>query len=281
MHRTQSKPLAAAAATCGLMTLTASVAAATIIAPPYVSAGVDINGLLSNSNNDSLYQPSPFVSQSNSLNQSRSSGSTGVGSGTASADAFGNLKVFAQASEVTSPTDFLRASMSVSAVAVRADTFTFSPGSYAVDISWSGASGGHCPGLSSCFVSVLDSLLGTSGSKLIANDYTYESGSATQNVPPPTQQQARQVWSFASTITMDLAEQLIVGVQVVGPLAADFSADFSHTGHLYIDPLTASSRYTTASGNSYQTPAVPEPAAVWSMLVGLATIGLVRRRRSA
>ena len=135
MHKAQFSALAPIAATCGPLTLATSAAAATIVAPLYVSAAVDINGLVSSSNNVSLYRVSPFASQSTSFNQSRPSGSAASGSGTASADAFGNLKVSAQASEPTSPIDLARASMGVAAVAVRADTFTFGPGSCAVNIN--------------------------------------------------------------------------------------------------------------------------------------------------
>lgn len=119
---------------------------------------------------------------------------------------------------------------------------------------------------------------------LLANDFQYNTGSPTQNALPPGQQIVQETLTFAMAVSMDLVEQFILTVQVLGAPAASFTADFSHTGHLFIDPFSAGASYTTASGNLFLTlstpvAAVPEPTTTASLPAGLGTLALFTAHR--
>ena len=58
------------------------------------------------------------------------------------------------------------------------------------------------------------------------------------------------------------------------------AADFSSTGHLFVDTLTPGGQLSTLSGHDYSSP-VPGPASVWLLGTGLAGVFGRRLRRSA
>ena len=92
----------------------------------------------------------------------------------------------------------------------------------------------------------------------------------------------QQVWTFTAPASYDILEVLLLGVTVFGRPSASFSADLSHTGHFYLDPITPGATYTTASGNLYLTPPladVPEPATALLRLVAAPALAFMRRRR--
>lgn len=253
-------------------------------AVPFVSAGADVVGLNGRINNEALNVHAPSVSKTNSINQSSARGSTTVASSAATASGSGALKVFGQVSATTVAPDFPASWADATALAVMGDTVNFAPGTYSIAITWDGTTASSCPVSGACVFSITDRLF--SGiTTLLANDFFYNTGSPSQNALPPGQQIAQRTLTFATATSMDMTEQLILEVQAFGFPSSAFSADFSHSGHLFIDPVSAGASYTTASGNLFLSPSapvtsVPEPASTWSLMAGLGGLGVfaVRRR---
>lgn len=270
-----------------LLTLACVSSAHAAPLPPFVMAGVDINSqLIGAINHDSGAVALPFVSQTNSATGSTPNGSTVSASGNASADEFGNLKVSATAAATTLPPDFPVVSVVIGVVAERADVFHFLPApgksiGFLATLEWSGPSFAQCPA-DSCVVNITDGLTGAPA--MPSASYFYDSGDPQHNVPPPAGLRSQAVWTFDAPVQFQITEVLLVGINVKGRPSASFSADFSHTGHFYLDPITPGATYTTASGNFYfspNVPAVPEPASAWLVLTAIPACALAARRKLA
>ena len=249
--------------------------------PDYVAAGVDINsGVTGAITHDSGPQAVPLVSESGSGSGATANGSTVSSSGTASADEFGNLKVSASDTVKTVAADWPAVSMVASAVADRVDTFHILPPtgtsySFLATVEWSGPSTAKCPAGTDCIVNIINHL-NENGFVAMDNSLYYDSTDPLHQLLPGSQS-IGQVWTFSSPASFILDEQLILSVEVSAYAAsASFAADLSHTGHFYLDPITPGATYTTASGNLYNTPAVPEPDS-WLLLCAglLAVLGFV------
>ena len=255
--------------------------------PAYVAAGVDINsGVTGAITHDSGPQAVPLVSESGSGSGATANGSTVSSSGTASADDFGNLKVSASDAVKTVPADWPAVSMVVSAVADRVDTFHILPPtgtsySFLATLEWSGPSTAKCPAGTDCIVNIINHL-NENGFVAMDNSLYYDSTDPRHQLLPGSQS-ISQVWTFSGPASFVLDEQLILSVEVSAYAAsASFAADLSHTGHFYLDPITPGATYTTASGNLYITPAVPEPDSWLLLCAGLpAVLGFVGRRRTS
>jgi hypothetical protein len=241
----------------------------------YVAAGVDIgSGPTGPIIHDSGPQTVPLVTETASGSGATANGSTVSGSGFASADVFGNLKVSASDAVTTVPADWPAVNMLVTAVADRVDTFHFLPSagtsiSFLATLEWSGPSVAQCPAGTDCIVNIINRL-NRNGFVAIDNSLFYDSNDPNHQSLPGTQS-IQQIWTFSSPASFVLDEQLYLGVAVSAYAAgASFVADLSHTGHFYLDPITPDATYTTESGNLYYTPvvqAVPEPH-TWALLCG-------------
>ena len=270
-----------------LLTLACVSSAHAAPLPAFVMASVDIGSqLIGIINHDSGAVALPFVSETNSATGSTPNGSTVSASGNASADEFGNLKVSATAAATTLPPDFPAVSVVIGAVAERADAFHFLPApgksiSFLATLEWSGPSFAQCPA-DSCIVNITDGLTGAPA--MPSASYYYDSGDPHNNVPPPAGMRSQAVWTFDAPVQFEITEVLLVGINVRGRPSASFSADFSHTGHFYLDPITPGATYTTASGNFYfspNVPGVPEPATATMLLALVPVFAFAARRKLA
>jgi hypothetical protein len=87
--------------------------------------------------------------------------------------------------------------------------------------------------------------------------------------------------------SVELGLYLIGGADTAGNNVGDpsESASFASTGFFTLSPVTPGAGFTTASGLTYSNDPtsadVPEPASIVMLSMGLATLGAMRRRKSA
>lgn len=64
-----------------------------------------------------------------------------------------------------------------------------------------------------------------------------------------------------------------------GGCSPSYTVDASHTANYYLDPVTPGVSYTTASGYTYFTPSVPEPATITMLGTGFVSVaGFLRKK---